>query len=408
MPTTFPSALDVIADPTAQTSTADAGFYHDVMHANENDAIMAIETKVGITNSPVTSSLDYQMHNHQHTGVDGSSVMSSFNARPSVDGPVLTSLNVAGVDIFQINSAVGNSVISVFPQSSGTPGVTVKGVSAQAADLLTAQNSAGVALAGITGAGFLYSNQGLTLSKNTGGSNFLSTNATAGELQFVNGAVLRGFSGAYTGEGGAGEEFYMDSGIGFLKLGGTSGQDQIQLNAWKALRTSSILLSGKDNTDSGTTQFQAFVDADAQTLPTVRSMYFRGQLGTTASGTPLGYDGFIGMSFPTFDGSSAYTKAVGVSVLPATPPPMSAGTFSVAGNLSVTGTTALSGSLTTTGNLTASGFLSSTTPIQFPNSANVTATTATAGAAGALPSAVFGYLKIVISGTTYKVPYYAN
>lgn len=37
-----------------------------------------------------------------------------------------------------------------------------------------------------------------------------------------------------------------------------------------------------------------------------------------------------------------------------------------------------------------------------------TASTATAGGGAALPATVAGYLAVTISGTSYKVPYYAN
>lgn len=39
-----------------------AGFEHDVQHANANDAIAALQLKVGINNSSDTNSMDYKMN----------------------------------------------------------------------------------------------------------------------------------------------------------------------------------------------------------------------------------------------------------------------------------------------------------------------------------------------------------
>jgi hypothetical protein len=58
--TTFPATLDTFTDPqpTDQTS-ANGG--HAAQHANANDAIAALETKVGITTSLDTTSFDYRI-----------------------------------------------------------------------------------------------------------------------------------------------------------------------------------------------------------------------------------------------------------------------------------------------------------------------------------------------------------
>jgi hypothetical protein len=55
----FPTALDALTNPTASQAMNASGVEHDVQHANANDAIEALEAKVGITNSADTSSLDY-------------------------------------------------------------------------------------------------------------------------------------------------------------------------------------------------------------------------------------------------------------------------------------------------------------------------------------------------------------
>lgn len=60
MATGFPTSLDSFTNPNHATDNLDStGVEHDLEHANANDAIAALEAKVGITNSAVTTSLDY-------------------------------------------------------------------------------------------------------------------------------------------------------------------------------------------------------------------------------------------------------------------------------------------------------------------------------------------------------------
>ena len=51
MPTTYPSGLDAFPNPGAATLEDAAGFYHDEQHANANDAIEALQAKLGISES---------------------------------------------------------------------------------------------------------------------------------------------------------------------------------------------------------------------------------------------------------------------------------------------------------------------------------------------------------------------
>lgn len=51
MPTTYPTSLDSFANPGAATLEDAAGFYHDEQHANANDAVEALQAKLGISES---------------------------------------------------------------------------------------------------------------------------------------------------------------------------------------------------------------------------------------------------------------------------------------------------------------------------------------------------------------------
>ena len=59
--TNFPTTLDGFQNPGASTTMDAAGFEHDAQHANVNDAIAALQAKVGINGSGDPSSLDYKM-----------------------------------------------------------------------------------------------------------------------------------------------------------------------------------------------------------------------------------------------------------------------------------------------------------------------------------------------------------
>src|SRR5438128_2128558 len=57
----YPTALDSFTNPTAANTLANSTPSHAEQHANANDAIAALEAKVGVTSSAVTSSLDYRL-----------------------------------------------------------------------------------------------------------------------------------------------------------------------------------------------------------------------------------------------------------------------------------------------------------------------------------------------------------
>ena len=59
MATSFPGSLDVFTNPTA-VDTLDSP-PHDTQHADANDAIEALQAKVGVDGSAVTTSLDYKV-----------------------------------------------------------------------------------------------------------------------------------------------------------------------------------------------------------------------------------------------------------------------------------------------------------------------------------------------------------
>ena len=63
MSTNFPTSLDTFVDPSSSNYLSDATVLHSTQHVNLNDSVAALEAKVGVNSSAVTSSLDYKISN---------------------------------------------------------------------------------------------------------------------------------------------------------------------------------------------------------------------------------------------------------------------------------------------------------------------------------------------------------
>lgn len=99
MATNFPTGLDNFTNP----SPTDTMLYisHSTQHTNANDAIEAIQNKIGISGSEITGSLDYRLN--QLEGETGNGTFRTFNGKaffkytglwhevvPVIDNGVLT------------------------------------------------------------------------------------------------------------------------------------------------------------------------------------------------------------------------------------------------------------------------------------------------------------------------------
>src|SRR3990172_2827490 len=61
MPTSFPVTLDDFTNPTPADNLSTPAVLHSTQHANINDAVEALEAKVGVDGSAVATSLDYRV-----------------------------------------------------------------------------------------------------------------------------------------------------------------------------------------------------------------------------------------------------------------------------------------------------------------------------------------------------------
>lgn len=77
----FPTSLDTLLNPLDSTAMNAAGYEHDVQHSNLNDAVEALEAKVGINGSAVNTSLDYLVSNSLLK-------VNQATAQPIIGGPL--------------------------------------------------------------------------------------------------------------------------------------------------------------------------------------------------------------------------------------------------------------------------------------------------------------------------------
>jgi hypothetical protein len=97
MATNFPTSLDSLTNPTA-TDTLDSP-PHDTQHADANDAIEAIQAKVGIDSSAVTSSHDYKIADHASriTTLEGASGPGLVHISRTTIGSAVSSVTLSGI-----------------------------------------------------------------------------------------------------------------------------------------------------------------------------------------------------------------------------------------------------------------------------------------------------------------------
>jgi hypothetical protein len=59
--TSFPTSLDTLTTPSGSSTLGGSSPTHTGLHTNEGDAIEALQVKVGVDGSGVTTSLDYRV-----------------------------------------------------------------------------------------------------------------------------------------------------------------------------------------------------------------------------------------------------------------------------------------------------------------------------------------------------------
>jgi hypothetical protein len=243
MATSFPSGLDALTNPTSSDGLNSPD--HAGQHADANDAIEALEAKVGVNGSAVTSSLDYKITNINASNLASGTVPTarisgSYTGITSVG--TLTGLTIGGAGAnrsITINAPTGYYAIQYFAingtdrwhyevQPDGTKWSLVQ---------------SGVAeRIGVTSTGATFSGTVTATTFSGSGSGLTSLNASNLSSGTVASACI---SGSYTGITGVGSltsltttgQITMDRGA----LGTTSGNSITFLNPSATTTNADIL-----------------------------------------------------------------------------------------------------------------------------------------------------------------------
>ena len=84
MATNYPNSLDTLTNPSGTDSLSSPS--HAQQHSNANDAIEALEAKVGVTGSTVTTSLDYRVSTLESGGQVGTELGLAGNNDLAISG----------------------------------------------------------------------------------------------------------------------------------------------------------------------------------------------------------------------------------------------------------------------------------------------------------------------------------
>jgi hypothetical protein len=137
MATNFPTSLDALTNPVAGDSLSSPS--HSGQHANANDAIEALQAKVGVDSSAVTTSIDYKLRfltgsvvdrleenwNTSATAATGTialNVLTASNWYYTSNASANWTLNVRGDGSTTLSSLLdtGDSITVVFANTNGT------------------------------------------------------------------------------------------------------------------------------------------------------------------------------------------------------------------------------------------------------------------------------------------------
>lgn len=181
MPSTYPTTLDTFSNPigTDKVNNAVAGLVHSTQHAQANDAIEALEAKVGATNSAVTSSHDYKL----------SEVTGSDKAVSKAGSQALTNKTIDG-NSNTLTVLAPTQLSGLVPMANG--GLNVALSDPNADRILFWDDSAGqyaylTAGSGLTIAGTTISASGTVLNTTMTADEDLTIGQTVGVSNFVTG-----------------------------------------------------------------------------------------------------------------------------------------------------------------------------------------------------------------------------
>ena len=111
MATNFPASLDSLTNPTSSDSLNSPS--HSAQHANVNDAVEALQAKVGVDSSAVSSSLDYKVADH-------ASRITTLEGAPAAGLTLIKKVTFSGVTSFSEDNVFTSAYDNYLILMSGT------------------------------------------------------------------------------------------------------------------------------------------------------------------------------------------------------------------------------------------------------------------------------------------------
>ena len=102
MATNFPTSLDALTNPVAGDSLSSPS--HAGQHADANDAIEALQAKVGVNNSAVTTSIDYKLRNLDGSAITAGTMAGTVVNRLEEDWNIVASAATGTINL-DVNTA---------------------------------------------------------------------------------------------------------------------------------------------------------------------------------------------------------------------------------------------------------------------------------------------------------------
>jgi len=188
--TNFPASLDSLTNPTSSDSLNSPS--HSAQHANVNDAVEALQVKVGADSSAVTSSHDYKIANLESRPVETKTASYTLVAA-DVNKRIV--MNSASATTITVNTGIFSAGDSVWIHNIGAGTTTVTAGTATV-------NTAGSLDVGQWEGGSLYFTSASSAIFFRGGG--AGVTDVIAEYVVVAGGGGGGIGGSYTGPGGGG------------------------------------------------------------------------------------------------------------------------------------------------------------------------------------------------------------
>lgn len=319
MAITFPTTLDSLPNPTGSDlmENATAALDHDVQHSNVNDAVEALEAKVGINGSAVTTSHDYKL-----SEVTGSDKAVGKTATQTLTNKTLTAPQInmgsdaTGDMLYRNGSAattrlpIGTTGQILEAQASGIPAwvanpavtnasTTVKGVVEEATLAETLARTA----TGTTGARTFVSPENLTTvqtydyAADAGGTDTYAITVAPIPTAYVTGQTFR-FK-ANTANTGAATLNVNSLGALTLKKPSASGYTALETGDILANQLVEVMYNGTD----------AIVTSTLSSALSSSGLYYNQILGITTTGVTTVTSG-VNTTTSETDGSVLYAMTI--------------------------------------------------------------------------------------------------